>query len=229
MRKVARLGELSFEFEEEDLECENLPEISPEDAKAILFMTQDVFSQMGIDVYLTYGTLLGAVRDQAIIKGDLDVDVYIKDETRMFQHLQEIEDRGLKLIRAWNKTYSFRLDNNPNCFIDVYILRPTRSVWGLYCHHLEMVMVPKKYLQEGEIEFLGRRFKCPKNPEQILRFWYGDTWNRPVGKFEKTYTYDVPSHYYYAKYLLALKIAVRRLLGNGIYDAVKAACGLNDK
>ena len=80
MRKVARLVELSFEFEEEDLECENLPAISPEDAKAVLFKTQNVFSQIGVDVYLTYGTLLGAVRDQAIIPGDLDgsgeVDIF---------------------------------------------------------------------------------------------------------------------------------------------------------
>ena len=51
---IARLGKFSFEFEEEELECENLPEISPEDAKEVLFKTQDVFSQIGIDVYLTY-------------------------------------------------------------------------------------------------------------------------------------------------------------------------------
>lgn len=222
---IARLGELSFEFEEEDLECEDLPEISSEDAKAVLFKTQDVFSQLGIDVYLTYGTLLGAVRDKAIIPGDLDVDVYIKDEMKMFQHLQDIEDCGLKLVRALNKTYSFRLNNNPNCFIDVYILRPTKSIWGLYCHHLEIEMVPKKYLQEGEIDFLGRTFKCPKNPENILRFWYGDTWNKPVGKFEKTYTYDVLSHYYYAKYLLKAKIKMRSLIGDRFYDVVKRILG----
>ncbi len=218
---VAKLGKLSFEFDEEELKCENLPEITPGDAKDILFKTQDVFSQIGVDVYLAYGTLLGAVRDKAIIPGDLDVDVYIKDERRMFQHLQDINVSGLKLIRASNNTYSFRLNNNPNCFIDVYILRPTKSIWGIYCHQLEIMMVPKKYLHEGEIQFLGRKFKCPKNPENILRFWYGDTWNKPVGKFEKSYTYDVPSHYYYARYLLLLKMAMRRLLGNGIYDAVK--------
>ena len=86
---IARLGKLGFEFEEEELECDNLPEISSEDAKQILFKTQDVFSQIGIDVYLAYGTLLGAVRNQAIIPGDLDVDVYIKDEKKMFQHLHE--------------------------------------------------------------------------------------------------------------------------------------------
>ena len=222
---IARLGKLSYEFEEEELECENLPEISSEDAKAVLFKTQDVFSKFGIDVYLTYGTLLGAVRDQAIIPGDLDVDVFIKDEKKMFQHLQEIEEGGLKLIRAFNKTYSFRLNNNPNCFIDVYIMRPTFSVWGLYCYGLEIVMVPKKYVQEGEIAFMGRTFKCPKNPERILKFWYGDTWNVPISKNEKTYTYDVPTHYYYAKYLLQAKIKMRSFIGDRFYDAVKSIIG----
>lgn len=219
---IARLGKLSFEFEEEYLECENLPEISPEDAKAVLFKTQDVFSQIGVDIYLAYGTLLGAVRDQAIIPGDLDVDVYIKDEWKMFQHLQYIDDAGLKLIRAFNYTYSFRLNNNPNCFIDVYIMKHTASIWGLYCYRFEMLMVPQKYLQDGEIDFMGRTFKCPKNPERILKFWYGDTWNVPINKTEKTYTYDVPTHYYYAKYLLEAKIKMRRLIGDGFYDAVKS-------
>lgn len=218
---LASLGDLEFEFDEEDLKCEDLPEISQEDAKTILFKTQDVFSSQGIDVYLAYGTLLGAVRDKSIIPGDLDVDVYIKDERRMFEHLHDIKECGLKLIRAFNNTYSFRLDNNPNSYIDVYIMKPTKSVWGLYCYQFENEMVPKKYLQEGEIEFLGRLFKCPKNPERILRFWYGESWNIPIGKDEKTYTYDVFTHYYYCKFLLSAKIAMRRLMGNGIYDAVK--------
>lgn len=222
---IARLGKFFFEFEEEELECENLPEISSEDAKAVLFKTQDVFSEIGVDIYLAYGTLLGAVRDQAVIPGDLDVDVYIKDEKRMFQHLHYIQECGLKLIRALNNTYSFRLNNNPNCFIDVYIMKPTVSIWGLYCYNLEIMMVPKKYLYDGKMDFLGRTFKCPKEPDKILEFWYGDTWNKPVGKFEKTYTYDVPTHYYYAKYLLQAKIKIRNLLGDGFYDAVKRILG----
>lgn len=219
---IARFGKLSFEFEEEELVCENLKEISSEDAKAVLFKTQDVFFQIGIDIYLAYGTLLGAVRDQTIIPGDLDVDVFIKNEEKMFQNLQYIEECGLKLIRAFNNTYSFRLDNNPNCFIDVYIMKPTFSVWGLYCYRFKIEMVPKKYLKDGDILFLGRSFKCPKDPERLLKFWYGDTWNIPVGKSEKTYTYDVPTHYYYAKYLLQAKIRMRHLIGNSFYDAVKS-------
>lgn len=158
---IARLGKLSFEFEEEVLECENLPEISQDDAKEILFKTQDVFSQVGVEVYLAYGTLLGAVRDQAIIPGDLDVDVYIKDEMKMFQHLQKIEECGLKLIRALNNTYSFRLNNTPNCFIDVYIMKPTMTIWGLYCYNLEIMMVPKNICRMVKWNFWAANSSAP--------------------------------------------------------------------
>ena len=98
---IARLGKLSFEFEEEELECENLPEISSEDAKEVLFKTQDVFSKLGIDVYLAYGTLLGAVRDQAIIPGDLDVDVFVKDEKKKVE--QKPQARRVMVTRSIKK------------------------------------------------------------------------------------------------------------------------------
>lgn len=187
-----------FEYEEEHLDIHTSPEIRQDDAREVLFHTQDVLSQNGIDVYLCFGTLLGAVRDKNFIKGDVDVDVFVKDETLLLSSLWNIKKGGLNLIRVLpHKVYTFRSNTNPRCYIDVYIMRKTSSLWGIYCHELNGLMIPKRYLQDGKILFLGRTFSCPAHPEQILKFWYTDTWKTPIGKFEKKYKYEVSSHYYY--------------------------------
>ncbi len=187
-----------FEYEEEHLDIHTSPEISQDDARELLLHTQDVFLHNGMDVYLSFGTLLGAVRDKNFVKGDFDVDVFVKNEDKLLLSLWDIRQGGLKLIRVLpHKVYTFRLATNPKCYIDVYIMRKSFSLWGFYCYELNGLMIPKKYLQEGKISFLGRSFKCPAKPENLLRFWYTETWKTPIGKFDKKYRYEVSSHYYY--------------------------------
>lgn len=210
---IVKYGETCYEYEEEKLDINELPPITHDNAKEILFKTQDVLSKLGINIYLSFGTLLGAVRDKDFIKGDLDVDVYVKNEKALFDNLEKIKEDGLILIRARkHKVYSFRYHNKPGCYIDIYICRKTFSIWGVYCFQLLGKMVPKQYLQDGEIEFLGRNFRCPRNPEKILEFWYYDTWSIPIAKSDRKYTYDVSSHYYYMIFYKWMKKIVKSLL-----------------
>lgn len=218
---IAKYKNLTYEYESEHLDIHELPEIKKEDAREVLFKTQDIFKTFGIDIYLAFGTLLGAVRDKDFIDGDLDVDCFVKDEEKLFKNLSNIETQGLKLIRAANYIYSFRYHNNPKCYIDVYICCPTYTIWRIYCYRLVSSMVPKKYLQDGKIEFLGREFLCPKNPENILKFWYTDTWNIPIGKFDKTYKCDVTSHYYYKMLPVYIKSFIRKVIGDRSYLKIK--------
>ena len=49
--------------------------------------------------------------------------------------------------------------------------------------------VPSKYLNKfSEIEFFGRKFKCPHNPEEYLKFAYGE-WEKPIRTSDK-YLYN---------------------------------------
>ena len=221
MTKLYFKGKI-YEYNEEIMSIESLNEITHDDAKEILFLTQDILSECNIKMHLSYGTLLGAVRDKDFIKGDLDVDVAIDNEDRLFDSLKYLHERGLVLVRARiGCVYSFRI--NEKCYIDIYIKRPLRhSIWSLYCCSLAGTVVPKKYFKgEDTLTFLGRQFVCVKNPERLLEFWYGKSWVQPIGKFEQEYIYEVKSHYYFSKYLITLKKRIRRLLGDKIYDGVK--------
>ena len=55
----------------------------------ILFEFNRVCNETGIDYYLAYGSLLGAVRDEGQIPWDYDVDVFVKinDKERLLQEL----------------------------------------------------------------------------------------------------------------------------------------------
>ena len=208
---IAKYKDKKFEFDEEFLDVNYLPEISHDDARDLLFNLQNVFNEKKIKLYLAYGTLLGAIRDHDFIKGDLDLDVYIKDEKTFFNNLDYFKQQGFSLIRARiNNGYSFRYMGNTKCYVDVIILGKIFGPFGIYCYRLGSHVIPKKYFEnETEIEFLGRKFACVSDPIKILEFWYGPTWNVPIGKSEKKYTYDDKYYYIYKTIKNTIKKPIR--------------------
>lgn len=201
-RRIATFKNLTFEYEYEHLIEENLPELNKQDALNLLLKVQKCAREREIDIYLACGTLLGAIRDKDFIKGDKDTDTYVKDEEAFFKILPALKDNGVQLIRyIKSAVFSFRDMEHPEVYLDVFVLRKEYSLWGLYCYRLgDGCLVPKKYIKyDEEIIFLGYKFKVPKNPVRILKFWYGDTWNVPLAKSQKKYLYDVWSHYYWRK------------------------------
>ncbi len=186
----------SYNDETEDITYDTLTPISEEDATKLLALTKSLFDQCGIRFCLAYGTLLGAVRDKSIIKGDEDVDVYTDNEEKLRNCLPFLFENGLKVCRIEeNIYYSFRSDDKS--FIDVYIKKklPT-SIWSLWCDSISGFAVPKWYVSKcDKIVFLGMELLCPHKPERLLAYWYGKTWRIPISGHE--YTYELPSRYWW--------------------------------
>jgi hypothetical protein len=200
--EIAKFKKLRFKYEKEYIDARGLEPLTHEEAKEMLFRTQALFAECGIDIYLCFGTLLGAVRDKDFIKGDTDADVYVKDEGKVFEMLPFFHSKGLKLVRYKpHVEFSFRYETTKKYFIDVFILRKASGIWRLYCYGLNKWVVPKKYVKNDDtIAFLGRNFKCAQNPERLLEFWYGSDWRTPIGKFDAEFKYDVKSHIYFVKW-----------------------------
>lgn len=210
MTKTLNINGESFSYEEEILTYENTKPMSEEEGKALLHKVKELLDAKGIEFMLGYGTLLGAVRNHGIIPGDEDLDIIVRDEKRLQSLLPYLRDNGIQLIRHYiGNVYSFRM--GANSYIDIYILRriPKTSIWSLYCYSIaEHEYVPKWLVNKTQpIEFLGATFKCPRNPERLLEFWYGKTWRTPVSGHN--FYYCVKSYWHWRH---TVKPGLQRLL-----------------
>lgn len=202
----------TYEDEIDDIVYEVSKPISIEDGLNLLKQTKLLFSNINLDFYLAYGTLLGAIREKTIIPGDEDVDVFTDDEQKLLNNLPYLYENNYKVCRINpGKLYSFRV--NENAYIDVYILRPFKfAIWKLYCYSLSNHATPKKYFKEyQDIQFLGETFRCPKNPEKLIEFWYGKDWRQP--KSGKKYYYEVPPAHYWRQFRNRISPMIKMIIG----------------
>lgn len=170
--------------------------LTEQTARNLILLAQKLFKEIGLNIYLTFGTLLGAVREGGLIKWDSDVDVYVENEETLYNNLQYLYDNGLKLCRIIkHQCYSFKTDVGSPAYIDVYIKRSCKkySIWGFRNCRLNNNVTPKYYFENGtqEVDFCGVKCKCVKNPENLLAFWYGENWRVPV-KGHANFIYEIP-------------------------------------
>ena len=201
MKKTLIINNKPFEYEEEEITYSNNFPITVEDARSILDLTQNLLSAKGVQVYLVFGTLLGAIRDKGLIYGDEDVDVFTDKEDVVYNLLPYLEKNGLYLVR-YKKGSLFTFRINEKAYIDIYVLRSMElsSIWSTYCMRLHNNVTPKKYFRHyRNICFLGLDCMCVENPEALLEFWYGKNWRTPVSGH--SFIYEVKSYHYWRKYI----------------------------
>lgn len=187
---------LEYIDESESLAWANAVPITEDDAKKTFQLTKTLFDSIELKFSLAYGSLLGAIRDHGLIKGDEDIDIYIWQEDILWNNLIYLYNNGLKVCRAVpGEYYSFRV--NDNAYIDVYVMRELKKgIWKNSCYSLSGLNTPKKYFKGYHtIDFLGCSCLCPDNPEALLEFWYGKDWRIP--KKGHNFYYEVKSAYYW--------------------------------
>lgn len=131
----------------------------------------------GIQYFLAYGSLLGAVRDKDLIPWDYDIDVqvFIKDKERLIEVLKN------KLGSAYYYAYH---DNTPK--YPAYCLRI-----GKKGHHFNALHVDVFFLiglpdeEKKQNRFLLQLNKhCEKRLKKYSYYWFGDHQTR-LGKIKK--------------------------------------------
>lgn len=164
--------------------------------------------------YLSFGTLLGIVRENQLLPWDDDIDLSIFP-----QDVEHILDKIVanidKLSTDFNfKVYKRQYDEEQIANISIYCFREDKDLFhislaclneiqpGMYSQ--EVNITPKTYFEEfDEIVFNGHTFKAPKNHLDYLAYTYGD-WKTPrkdtsffdnslsykeMGRVEKTVCY----------------------------------------
>ncbi len=159
-------------------------------AEGLLKEAKQILDQLGLVFFLRHGTCLGAVRDQAFIEWDDDLDIGsvigLHGLTEEIVHEAAVEFR--------KHGYSAEvIDSELHMSVDLK-KSGTQMDWTCYriiddsIYQWPVVKIPVK-LHENlkEIEFLGTTFMVPNPPEEYFRLKYGPDWMTPKqsGDFEQ--------------------------------------------
>jgi SAM-dependent methyltransferase len=152
----------------------------------------DLEEECGLDAYLMYGCLLGAVRDGHMIGHDSDADVaYLSKHQHPFDIIREctaatrkMRSLGWKVVRMSGANFKVwvPVPDGRRVGIDVFgsfHVNGRFHVTGSLTGTLDRsALVPF-----GTVTLEGREIVAPARPEEVLEFTYGPSWRVPDPAF----------------------------------------------
>lgn len=171
--------------------------VSEETNRANLRYTANLLNSAGIEWFIFFGTLLGLTRDNDVIKGDDDIDIYVDSQSRT-RLIELLNQQGLvlDLTRKPNHTQHFlqitRMIEGETGLIDFYFFdgeaKPNILIdrWNFlqkYGQTAKAIHVPKGLALPIKQElFWGTKINFPQKPKELCRWLYGEGWERPLSK-----------------------------------------------
>jgi len=157
-------------------------------SKQLLFHMSNALTKVGIEHFLIFGTLLGAIREKNLIQHDKDIDIGVigkpfRDFDVWYALLEELNKHSIRVNKVWYDYAVVNFRSHENCSLDVYgFQRRGNKYW------VELFVkkrgYDKKYFDTlDEIKVFGRKFKVPHNVEEWLDYHYGKDWKNPKQKF----------------------------------------------
>lgn len=153
-----------------------------------------------IEYFIFFGTLLGVVRDNSLIDGDDDVDLYvnIKDKDKLIKILRDHKIE-VNLTLPMNKSgyfiQVFRKINGKTLTIDFYLYETELEKnyiierWNLEGgthEESKYLRIPKIFIYPiKETTFRGEKIPVPAEGELICEFIYGKNWRTKLKKDEE--------------------------------------------
>jgi SAM-dependent methyltransferase len=154
---------------------------------------RDLRETCGVEAYLNYGALLGAIRDGAMIAHDSDTDVcYLSRHESPADIILEsyriertMRDLGWRLLRMSGGDIKLLLPLSDGrvCHIDIFVAFYVRGTFYQLGNRSGQV-AREVILPVSEIELHGYRFPAPADPEAMLAFLYGPSWRVPDPSFK---------------------------------------------
>lgn len=160
---------------------EGVKRIDKDRAFENLCLFKEVLDKNKIEFQLTYGTLLGAIREKDFIDHDEDIDLLVFNEEKQhfFDILPQLKQVGFDVARYDRRNLMSIIRNGE--YIDIYFMT-LREDGTRYCGGNIM---PTELTEETiDLDFKGLNVKIPKNYIALLRYEYGENWMTPVEWFD---------------------------------------------
>jgi len=151
-------------------------------AEKLLLEVKEVMDRLGVQFFLRQGTCLGAVRDNAFIPWDDDLDLGVILGVKGFT-----EQKIKPLLAAFREIGFYVQSESSDSVIYATLLRDDIRVDVLFhrvideqIYHWPGIWFPVTlFNQLKEINFIGETFLVPNPPEEYLRIKYGPDWQTP--------------------------------------------------
>lgn len=158
--------------------------LDKEENKKLLLFLREHMTKYRVVPIVSFGTLLGMVRDCDLISWDTDIDIIIRESEA--EYLVDViknlpkEYRLLRIERNGMYGDICVSIGNDKCFADIYIYIDINDKEYSYTWHSpEKFNIRKEDLDVIDtIDFLDKKFVTLRNKEQYLTKWYGD-WRKP--------------------------------------------------
>ena len=144
-----------------------------------------------IEYFIFYGTLLGIIRGNNIIKGDDDIDFLVNYKFRKSLLKKMKLDKSFKInkkvcnqyfiqyikkykrLRTFVDFYFYINDPKKKFIIDKHNWIGNINDERFALHFPKRIIFPIKK---------GEKFNMPKNPKMACKYIYGKTWSKPLKK-----------------------------------------------
>jgi hypothetical protein len=155
----------------------------------------DLREHGGVEAYLNYGCLLGAVREGRMIGTDCDADLcYLSEQTHPADVIREsyaleraMLARGWRTVRMSGGDFKvlLRLDDRRTVYVDVFVAFYVDGVF--YQLGNRSGDLPRSAVTPtSTIVLEGVELPAPADPEAMLAFVYGPGWRVPDPSFRFT-------------------------------------------
>lgn len=155
-------------------------------ALPVLTEAYQLLLSIGVESWLTDGTLLGFYREGDFIGHDGDVDLGVNAKSWKESILPLMKSNGFEVIRIEGIVengleYSFKKNGVSIDFFFFY--ERDDQIWhSAWLKGIQLKFAYPKF-NTKPVEFLGESFRAPENEEEYLRIKYGKEWNIPQAKW----------------------------------------------
>jgi len=159
-----------------------IPPMDVRDGAKLLLEAKGVFDEHAIVFFLRQGTCLGAVRDQALIPWDDDldlgsiIDMHGFSEDMIGPAVESLRAKGCYVevlpdgLYTAVKIFKYRIRIDWQCY---------RVVKGTIAHYPGVPFPVSLFEELQGVDFLGTTFQVPNPPDDYLQYKYGPDWGTP--------------------------------------------------